>query len=102
MGKNKEELLAEAKEKNVAVPEVATNQGNEIAQAIAQGFKASKDDSFSLQEDPGVEHRFSLVKNKQTGEVMIRENETNTLSKIQLMSLEEKEADVQSTEVEEL
>jgi hypothetical protein len=99
---NKEELLAEAKKKNVVVPEGATNQGSDIAQAIVAGLKASDNKSFALQEDPGVEHRFSLVKNKQTGEVMIRENETNTLSKIQLMSLEEKEADVQSTEVEEL
>lgn len=80
----------------------ATNQGNEIAAAIADGFKRSKDDSFALQEEPGVDHRFTLVKNKQTGEVMIRENETGTLSKIQLLSLEEKEADVQATEVEEL
>lgn len=79
-----------------------TNQGNAIADAIAQGFKASKNDSFTLEEDPGVEHRFTLVKNKQTGEVMIRENETGTLSKIQLLSLEEKEADVQKSEVEEL
>jgi len=79
-----------------------TNQGSEIATAIAEGFKRSKDDSFTLQEDPGIEHRFTLVKNKQTGEVMIRENETGTLSKIQLLSLEEKEADVQTTEVEEL
>lgn len=80
----------------------ATNQGNEIAAAIADGFRRSKDDSFALQEEPGVDHRFTLVKNKQTGEVMIRENETGTLSKIQLLSLEEKEADVQATEVEEL
>lgn len=79
-----------------------TNQGNEIAAAIADGFRRSKDDSFALQEEPGVDHRFTLVKNKQTGEVMIRENETGTLSKIQLLSLEEKEADVQATEVEEL
>jgi hypothetical protein len=79
-----------------------TNQSSEIAQAIAQGFKASKDDSFTLQEEPGVEHRFTLVRNKATGEVMIRENETGTLSKIQLLSLEEKENDVQKTEVEEL
>ncbi|CAN5616188.1 hypothetical protein BH23PAT2_BH23PAT2_08160 [soil metagenome] len=79
-----------------------TNQGSEIAIAIAQGFKQSKDDSFALQAEPGVDHRFSLVKNKQTGEVMIRENETGTLSKIQLLSLEEKEADVQKSEVEEL
>lgn len=79
-----------------------TNQGSEIATAIAEGFKRSKDDSFELQAEPGVEPRFTLVKNKQTGEVMIRENETGTLSKIQLLSLEEKEADIQKSEVEEL
>ena len=79
-----------------------TNQGSDIAAAIVEGLKASKSDNFALQEEPGVDHRFTLVKNKQTGEVMIRENETGTLSKIQLLSLEEKEADVQGTEVEEL
>lgn len=81
---------------------VATNQGSEIAAAIVAGLKESKNDNFALQAEPGVEHRFTLVKNKQTGEVMIRENETGTLSKIQLLSIEEKEADVQKTEVEEL
>lgn len=79
-----------------------TNQSSEIAQAIAEGFKRSKDDNFELQSEPDVEHRFTLVKNKQTGEVMIRENETGTLSKIQLESIEEKEASIQNTEVEEL
>lgn len=79
-----------------------TNQSSDIAQAIAEGFRRSKQDEFELQPEPGVEHRFTLVKNKQTGEVMIRENETGTLSKIQLLSLEEKEADVQQTQVEEL
>lgn len=79
-----------------------TNQGNEIATAIAEGFRRSKDDSFRLQKEPGVEPRFTLVRAKATGEVMIRENETGTLSKVQLKSLEEKEADVQATEVEEL
>lgn len=87
---------------NDAERTAATNQSSEIATAIAEGFKRSKDDNFELQAEPGVEHRFTLVKNKQTGEVMIRENETGTLSKIQLLSIEEKEADVQKTEVEEL
>lgn len=87
---------------NDAERTAGTNQGNEIARAIAEGFKGAKEDSFALQAEPGVEARFTLVKNKQTGEVMIRENETGTLSKIQLLSLEEKEADVQKTEVEEL
>lgn len=79
-----------------------TNQGSDIAAAIVEGLKQSKNDNFTLQEEPGVEHRFSLVKAKDTGEVMIRENETGTLSKIQLLSLEEKENDVQKTEVEEI
>ena len=78
-----------------------TNQGSDVAAAIRDGFKASKDDSFALTEDPGVEHRFTLVKNK-NDEVMIRENETGTLSKIQLLSLEEKEASIQEQEVTEL
>lgn len=88
--------------KSDAVSTATTNQGSDIAQAIAEGFKASKDSHFVFSEDPGVEHRFTLVKNKQTGEVMLRENETGTLSKLQLLSLEEKEADIQATEVEEL
>lgn len=77
------------------------NGNADIAQAIAEGFKRSKDDNFELTADAGVEPRFSLVKNKQ-GEVLLRENETGTLSKIQLESLEEKEASIQNQEVEEL
>lgn len=73
-----------------------------IASAIAQGFKQSKEDSFALQAEEGINHRFTVVKNKQTGEVMLRENETGTLSKVQLLSLEEKEASIQGQEVEEL
>lgn len=79
-----------------------TNEGSAIAQAIVDGLKASKSDNFTLRAEDDVQPRFTLVKNKQTGEVMIRENETGTLSKVQLKSLEEKEADVQATEVEEL
>lgn len=87
---------------NDAQRSAETNQGSEIATAIAEGFKRSKDDHFVLEADPGVNPRFTLVKNKETGEVMIRENETGTLSKVQLLSIEEKEADVQNTQVEEL
>lgn len=104
------DMTTQAREEESATPnelgatdaERTSNQANEIADAIADGFRRSKDDSFTLQEEPGIDHRFSLVKNKQTGEVMIRENETGTLSKIQLLSLEEKESDVQKTEVEEI
>lgn len=88
--------------RNDAQRTAGTNQGNEIATAIAEGFRRSKEDNFRLQKEPGVEPRFTLVRARSTGEVMIRENETGTLSKIQLLSLEEKEADVQATEVEEL
>lgn len=86
--------------KSDALDTVAANEG--LATAIAEGFKRSKNDSFELQAEPDVEPRFTLVKNKQTGEVMIRENETGTLSKVQLLSLEEKEASIQNSEVEEL
>jgi hypothetical protein len=84
----------------VVTPKVVTPT-SDIATAIAQGFKQSKEDSFVLTPDDGIEPRFAVVKNKQ-GEVMIRENETGHLSKIQLESIEEKEASIQGQEVEEL
>ena len=78
-----------------------SNQNSDIAQAIAEGFKRSKEDSFELRADEGVENRFSLVKNK-NGEVMLRDNTDGTLSKLQLESIEEKEASIQDQEVTEL
>lgn len=80
----------------------AQSTASAIAAAITEGLKGIKDEKFELQEEPGIDHRFSVVRNKQTGEVMIRENETGHLSKIQLESLEEREANIQDTEVEEL
>ena len=80
---------------------VEANQGSDIAQAIAEGFKRSKEDSFELRADEGVENRFSLVENK-NGEVMLRDNTDGTLSKLQLESIEEKEASIQDQEVTEL
>lgn len=80
---------------------VEANQGSDIAQAIAEGFKRSKEDSFELRADEGVENRFSLVKNKD-GEVMLRDNSDGTLSKLQLESIEEKEASIQDQDVTEL
>lgn len=81
----------------------AANTASTIAAAIAQGLKGiGKDEAFELEEEPGIDHRFSVVRNKQTQEVMLRENATGHLSKIQLESLEEKEASIQDTEVEEL
>lgn len=87
--------------KDDAAKTAQVNQGSDIAQAISEGFNNSKKDSFKLESDTGVESRFTLVKNKD-GDVMLRENETGTLSKLQLQSIEEKEASIQGQEVEEL
>ena len=78
-----------------------TNQGSEIAAAIASGLKEAKGGNFQLKADEGVEPRFSLVKNKE-GKVLVRENETGHLSEVQLKSIEEKEASIQDQEVEEI
>ena len=75
------------------------SEGSEIASAIAKGFKQSKEESFTLVAEEGIEPRFTVVKNK-SGEVMLRENETGHLSKVQLESIEEKEASIQGQEVE--
>lgn len=96
----KADVPTEAAHKDAAKT-AETNQSSDIAAAIKDGFKSSKDDSFELQADAGVEHRFSLVKNKD-GDVMLRENETGHLSRLQLQSIEEKEASIQGQEVEEL
>lgn len=133
----KDDLIAEAKDKGIKVPEdttkaevqalpeaaeikensttgdaegitppestgvpVATDTAD-IATAIAEGFKQSKSDHFVLEADAGVEPRFSLVKNAQ-GEVLLRDNGDKSLSKIQLESIEEKEASIQNQEVTEL
>lgn len=80
----------------------AKDTGAAIAAAISAGLKDAKGDGFELKADEGVEPRFSVVKNKSTGEVFIRENDTKILSKIQLKSIEEQEASIQDQEVEEL
>ena len=73
-----------------------------LTAAINNLAKAGNKDNFVLQAEEGVEPRFSLVRNKATGEVLLRDNGDGTLSQIQLKSLEEKENDLQGTEVEEL
>lgn len=80
-----------------------TNQNSDIAAAIAEGFKAAgaNDKKFQLKADEGVEPRFTLVRNKD-GDVMVRENETGHLSRLQLKSIEEQEASIQNQEVEEI
>lgn len=81
----------------------AADTASTIAAAIAQGLKGiGKDEGFELQEEVGIDHRFSVVRSKATGEVMLRDNGDGSLSKVQLESLEEKEASIQNTEVEEL
>lgn len=86
----------------VDAPAPETNAGADIAAAIRDGLKSVKEDNFVITADTGVEPRFSLVKSKETGEVLLRENESGQLSKIQLESIEEKEASIQDQEVEEL
>lgn len=78
------------------------NNNADLAAAIRDGLKGSNDKNFTLTPDTGVEPRFSLVRSKDTGEVLLRENETGALSQLQLKSIEEKEASIQDQEVEEL
>lgn len=97
-----EKAAFEAEEAEAAkLPTPAQNAGSDIAAAITQGLKGATEKNFTLQPDTGVEPRFSVVKNKQ-GEVMVRENENGVLSKVQLESIEEKEASIQGQEVEEV
>lgn len=84
-----------------APAETPANTGSEIAAAIAAGMKGATEKNFALEPDAGVQHRFTVVKNLE-GEIMLRENETGSLSRIQLQSLEEKEASIQGQEVEEV
>ena len=105
--KAKEVEAKEAKEVKTVEPvkevtPVAKNEGSEIAQAISEGLKnATGKKGFEIVVDDSIEHRFAVVKNAE-GEIMIRENETGTLSKVQLRSLEEKQALLQSQKVEEV
>lgn len=106
--KKEEEEAQAAIEEQKRLEEEAKNppkksEGSEIASAIREGLKEGKEDKrIKITADKSVKSMFSVVKNKQTGEVMIRENSTGVLSKVQLKSLEEKEADLQKQEVEEL
>lgn len=84
-------------------PTPAASIGGEIAAAIAQGLKDSKrDKTIKITSDKSVISRFSVVRSKLTGEIMLRENGTGVLSKVQLQSIEEKEASIQGQEVEEV
>jgi len=82
-------------------PSPAASEGSAIAQAITQGMKeAKKGNTIKITVDKSVVSRFGVVRSKRTGEVMLRENGTGVLSKVQLESLEEKEASIQNEEVE--
>ncbi len=96
-------LEAEAKAEAAAKSNVTpVSAGSEIASAIVEGLKNAGDKKrIKFASDRGVQHRFSVVKNKQ-GEIFVRENATQTLSRVQLESLEEKEASIQGQEVEDL
>lgn len=84
-------------------PSRAANEGSEIASAIAKGMEnVGKGRPIKISADKSVQSVFSVVRSKATGEVMIRENATGVLSKVQLKSLEEQEASMQNEEVEEI
>ena len=83
-------------------PAQATAMVETMAGAIVEGIKSANQKNFELNADEGIKHRFSVVKDKKTGEVLLRDNETQKLSALQLESLEEKEANLQDREVEEV
>lgn len=83
-------------------PAQTTAMVETMAGAIVEGIKSANQKNFELNVDEGIEHRFSVVVDKKTGEVLLRDNETRKLSALQLESLEEKEADLQNREVEEV
>lgn len=80
---------------------ISDDSGKAIATAIAEGLKTVVGEKkFVIAADDSVIPRFAVVKNKD-GEVMIRETATGHLSKVQLESIEEKEASIQNQEVSE-
>ena len=84
-------------------PSKAASEGSEIASAIAKGMEnVGKGRPIKISADKSVQSVFSVVRSKTTGEVMIRENSTGVLSKVQLKSLEEQEASMQGEEVEDI
>ncbi len=98
-------VVADVKEEKPkeTTPSPAASAGSEIAAAIAQGLKDSKQDkTIKIVVDRSVTPRFTVVKSRKTGEVMLRENESGVLSKVQLESIEEKQASLQGEEVEEV
>lgn len=81
-------------------PAPATSEASELASVLREAISGSK--NFQITVDKNVKSRFSLVKDSETGEVMLRDNDEGTLSEIQMKSLEEKKADLLAREYEEL
>ena len=80
----------------------AKSDGELISEALLQGMREQKEHkAIKIDIDKTVQPRFSVVRNKD-GEIFLRENATKQLSKVQLKSLEEKEASIQGQEVEEV
>lgn len=93
-----------AEEKEMPAPATpatpATGEASELASVLREAISGSK--NFQIAVDENVKSRFSLVKDNETGEIMLRDNDEGTLSEIQMKSLEEKKADLLAREYEEL
>lgn len=87
-------------EKEMPAPAPATSEASELASVLREAISGSK--NFQITVDENVKSRFSLVKDNETGEIMLRDNDEGSLSEIQMKSLEEKKADLLAREYEEL
>lgn len=97
----KVETKVEEKEMPAPAPATpATGEASELASVLREAISGSK--NFQIAVDENVKSRFSLVKDNETGEIMLRDNDEGTLSEIQMKSLEEKKADLLAREYEEL
>lgn len=93
-----------------SIPETsapAVGQSDEALAAIAKGMQAIAEaqnagKNFKIETDDNIQHRFSVVRDKATGTIMTRENDNGKLTPVQLSSLEEKQAEIQNAEVEEV
>ena len=88
-------------------PAPAIGQSDEALATIAKGMQAiaeaqNANKNFKIETDDNIQHRFSVVRDKATGTIMTRENDSGKLTPVQLSSLEEKQAEAQNAEVEEV
>nr|DAK13086.1 MAG TPA: hypothetical protein [Caudoviricetes sp.] len=88
-------------------PAPAVGQSDEALAAIAKGMQAiaeaqNANKNFKIETDDNIQHRFSVVRDKATGTIMTRENDSGKLTPVQLSSLEEKQIESQNAEVEEV